>query len=82
MAGDLFLAINFQDLSYLFLFPVLLHPLNRLFGLKFDLDQINPLSKIVIFNLSQAFSILGQIDYTNINEIRFDGDTLWLPAES
>lgn len=51
-------------------------------SLSVDLNMIHPLSKIVIFNLGQAFSILGQVDYTNINEIRFDGDTLWLPGES
>lgn len=50
-------------------------------NLSVDLNLIHPLSKIVIFNLGQAFSLLSQIDYRQINEIRFDGDTLWLPAE-
>lgn len=50
-------------------------------NLSVDLNMIHPLSKIVIFNLGQAFSMLSQIDYRNINEIRFDGETLWLPAE-
>jgi len=24
--------------------------------------------------------MLDQVDYTNVNEIRFDGETLWIPA--
>ena len=47
-----------------------------------DLDLIHPLSKIVIFNLAQVFSLLEQIDYENIEQIQFDGDTLWIPADS
>ncbi len=46
-----------------------------------NLDLIHPLSKIVVFNLGKAFSLLDRIDYSNISKIRFDGETLWLPAE-
>ena len=46
-----------------------------------DLSLIQPESKIVIFNLSQVFSLLQQIDLTNVQQIRFDGETLWFPAE-
>lgn len=46
-----------------------------------DLNIIHPLSKIVILNLGQAFSLLDQIDYKNVNRIEFDGETLWIPAE-
>ncbi|MDM8552584.1 hypothetical protein QUF72_21035 [Desulfobacterales bacterium HSG2] len=49
--------------------------------LDIDLDQIHPLSKVVVFNLGRAFSLLRQIDYKNVNRIQFDGDTLWIPAE-
>jgi hypothetical protein len=45
-----------------------------------DLDMIHPLSKIVVFNMGQAFDLLNQIDYENITEIRFDGENLWVPA--
>ncbi|MFW6373216.1 MAG: PCRF domain-containing protein [Thermodesulfobacteriota bacterium] len=48
--------------------------------LESDLDMINPLSKIVVFNMGQAFDLLNQIDYENITEIRFDGENLWVPA--
>jgi hypothetical protein len=47
-----------------------------------NLDLIHPMSKIVIFNMGRAFSLLNKIDYDNINEIRFDGETLWLPSET
>jgi hypothetical protein len=40
------------------------------------------LSKIVVFNMGQAFDLLRQIDYTAIRHVRFDGETLWIPAGS
>lgn len=46
-----------------------------------NLNLIQPESKIVIFNLSQVFSLLQQIDLTNVQQIQFDGETLWFPAE-
>ncbi|QTA89183.1 hypothetical protein [Desulfonema magnum] len=46
-----------------------------------DLHLIHPLSKIVVFNLGQAFSLLNQIDYKNVSRIQFDGETIWIPAE-
>ncbi len=49
--------------------------------LDMDLNLIQPLTKIVIFNMGQVFSMLAQIDYTNVNRIQFDGETLWIPAE-
>jgi hypothetical protein len=49
--------------------------------LSLDLDMIHPTSKIVVFNMGEVFSILDNIDYRLIDRIRFDGDTLWLPAE-
>lgn len=48
--------------------------------LESDLNMIHPLSKIVVFNMGQAFDLLNQIDYQNITEIRFDGENLWVPA--
>jgi len=42
--------------------------------------MIHSLSKIVVFNMGQAFDLLNQIDYDNITEIRFDGENLWVPA--
>lgn len=45
-----------------------------------DLDLIHPLTKIVVFNLGQALTLLDQIDYENINQLEFDGQTIWLPS--
>ncbi|MDM8515244.1 PCRF domain-containing protein [Desulfobacterales bacterium HSG16] len=47
-----------------------------------NLDFIHPLSKIVVFNISRAIRILDEIDYSNVNTIHFDGETLWIPAKS
>jgi nitrogen regulatory protein PII len=44
-----------------------------------DLDLIYPLSKVVIYNMDQIFSLLDLIDYEHVNRIQFDGDTLWIP---
>ncbi len=45
------------------------------------IHQIQPLSKIVVYNMKEIFELLEQIDYEEINSIQFDGDTIWLPAE-
>ncbi len=50
--------------------------------LSMNLDRIHPQNKIVVFNLGRAFSLLDQIDYQNVRHIEFDGQTLWIPAES
>jgi len=46
-----------------------------------DLNLLQPMSKIVVFNMAEVFSLLDPIDYTAVNRIKFDGDTLWIPAE-
>ncbi|MFC1811944.1 hypothetical protein ACFL03_04575 [Thermodesulfobacteriota bacterium] len=46
-----------------------------------DLNLILPLTKIVIYNMDQIFSLLDQIDYEHVNRIHFDGETIWIPAE-
>ena len=50
--------------------------------LSLDLNLIHPFSKIVVFNMGEVFSLLNEIDYGKIDRIRFDGDTIWIPAES
>lgn len=49
--------------------------------LETNLDQIYPLSKIVIYNMTHIFALLDRIDYKDVHRIEFDGETLWLPAE-
>lgn len=47
--------------------------------LDMDLNLIEPLSKIVVYNMTDVFALLDQIDYSNVNQIHFDGETIWLP---
>ncbi len=49
--------------------------------LDIELDLLYPLSKIVIFNMGEVFSLLDQIDYERVNQIQYDGETIWIPAE-
>lgn len=49
--------------------------------LDIDLNMIVPLSKIVVYNMEQIFALLDLIDYEQVNNIQFDGETLWTPAE-
>ena len=44
-----------------------------------DLNLIYPLSKVVVYNMDQIFTLLDFIDYEHINRIQFDGETLWIP---
>jgi hypothetical protein len=46
-----------------------------------NLNLIQPLSKIVIFDMKQVSSLLDQIDLKQVNHIQFDGETLWIPAD-
>jgi len=50
--------------------------------LELDINMIHPLSKIVVFNMGQVFELLDRLAYRDIEKIEFDGDNLWLPAES
>ncbi len=45
-----------------------------------DLNIIHPLSKIVVFDLKRAFSMLNQLDCKTVSRVRFDGKTVWIPA--
>ena len=46
-----------------------------------DLNLIQPLSKIVVFNLARVFAMLDSINLNEVGRIRFDGEMLWLPAK-
>lgn len=46
-----------------------------------DINLILPLSKIVVYNMNQVFSLLDQIDTTKVDRIQFDGETLWIQAD-
>jgi len=45
-----------------------------------NLNVIQPMSVIVIYNMTQIFGILDQIDYSFIDRIEFDGKSLWVPS--
>jgi hypothetical protein len=45
-----------------------------------DIDLIKPKSKLVIYNMDEVFELLSEIDVNQIDQIRFDGKTLWIPA--
>lgn len=47
-----------------------------------NLDQLTPYKKIVIYNMKRVFELLDQIDYENVNQIQFDGDTIWIIRDS
>jgi hypothetical protein len=50
--------------------------------IEIDLNNIHPLERIVIYRMDGVFSLLDQIDYSDIKKLAFDGRTLWLPAET
>jgi hypothetical protein len=49
--------------------------------LESDINQIQPLSKVVVYNMKEVFSLLESIDVSNVNQIRFDGETIWISNE-
>lgn len=46
-----------------------------------DIDLLQPLSKIVVYNMDEVFALLKEINYDNIDRIQFDGKTIWVPTE-
>ena len=44
-----------------------------------DLNIIQPLTKIVVYNMNRVFALLDRIDYERVNTIRFDGKNIWIP---
>jgi hypothetical protein len=44
-----------------------------------DIDLIEPLSKIVIYNMDEVFALLSEIRFDQIDQIQFDGRTIWIP---
>ena len=46
-----------------------------------DINLIFPLSKIVVYNMNRIFALLDHIASQHVNEIQYDGETIWIPAE-
>ncbi len=45
-----------------------------------NIDLIEPLSKIVVYNMDEVFSLLQEVNYENIDRLQFDGTSIWIPA--
>ena len=45
-----------------------------------DIDLIEPLSKLVIYNMDEVLELLSEIDSEQLDQIRYDGTTLWIPT--
>jgi hypothetical protein len=46
-----------------------------------NINLLEPLSKIIIYNMDEVFSLLFEFNYDNIDRIQFDGTTIWIPAK-
>ena len=46
--------------------------------LDINLNNLNPHKRIVIYNMSRVFELLDQVDYQNVDQIHFDGESLWI----
>lgn len=46
-----------------------------------DINLLEPLSKIVVYNMDEVFSLLEEINYDTVDRIQFDGKNIWIPAK-
>ncbi|AOY59115.1 MULTISPECIES: hypothetical protein [Desulfococcus] len=46
-----------------------------------NVNIIQPMTKIIVFNMAKAIDLIKKIERDDIKRIQFDGETLWLPAE-
>ena len=45
-----------------------------------NVNIIDPLSKVVIYNMDEIFALLEQIDFNQVDRLRFDGSNIWIPV--
>ena len=45
-----------------------------------DIHLIQPLTKLVVYNMDEVFRLVEEIGIENLHRIQFDGETIWLPA--
>ncbi len=45
-----------------------------------DINLLEPLSKVVVYNMEAVFNLLKDINYDNVNRIQFDGRNIWIPT--
>ncbi len=46
-----------------------------------NINLLEPLSKIVVYNMDTVFTLLEEINYNNVDKIQFDGKNIWIPAK-
>ncbi len=46
-----------------------------------SLNVLDPMSKIVVYNMGDVFDLLEDLDISQVDMIQFDGNSLWLPAK-
>jgi hypothetical protein len=46
-----------------------------------NIDLLEPLSKIIAYNMDEVFSLLQEVNYDNIDRIQFDGKSIWIPTK-
>lgn len=45
-----------------------------------DINIIQPMTKIIVFNMAKAIELIKKVGYEDIQKIQYDGETLWLPS--
>ncbi len=46
-----------------------------------DINLLQPLSKIIVYNMGEIFSLLQEVTYENVDRIQFDGTSIWIPVK-
>ncbi|MCP3944940.1 MAG: hypothetical protein GY710_26155 [Desulfobacteraceae bacterium] len=46
-----------------------------------NINLLEPLSKIVVYNMDAVFALLEEINYDNVSKIQFDGKNIWISAK-
>lgn len=47
-----------------------------------DINLIEPLSKVVVYNMAAVFNLLDEINFTNVDRLQFDGKNIWIPVKN
>ena len=46
-----------------------------------DINILEPLTKIIVYNMTEIFSLLNEINYENVSKLQFDGKTIWIATD-
>lgn len=50
--------------------------------IEWDLNLIYPRNKLVVYQMERVFNLLAPIELQNVDRIQFDGENIWISAES